>query len=92
VLEKLAARVPTVACDASGARETLGLLDFELPVSAGDAGEMARRVVRLMEDAAKYTQLAALAADIARRFCWTDIPDRALDLYTKALAELRVEA
>jgi glycosyltransferase involved in cell wall biosynthesis len=83
-LEQLAAGVPTIAYDAPGSRELLGLLDGGL-TPAGDPAALAAHVagvLALSED--DYAALARRSQAVAERFRWRDIARDTLAVYESA--------
>jgi glycosyltransferase involved in cell wall biosynthesis len=82
VLEKLAAGLPTVAYDAPGPRDVMGLLAGNPLVPRGDAGAFADRLAGILTSSAeRWTGLSEDATRVATQFSWRDIARRTLETY-----------
>ncbi len=88
VLEKLAARIPSVAYDVPGPRETLGKVDRSLLTPRGDTDAFARRIVRILRCSEReYGDLAERCDQVAAAYSWSQITDATLDAYAARLAK-----
>lgn len=90
VVEKLACRIPTVAYDVPGPRETLSHVNNSLLIPSGDIEQFSSELVNLLVlDKVNYAQLAELCVKISQKFYWQDIAKNTLDTYLEVLANIQ---
>jgi len=90
VVEQLAAGIPTVAYDAPGARQTLGVVDRSLLTPLGDPAAIAERALAVLHAGAEeYSTLSARCAGAAQRWSVDTLTSVTLDAYSERLAALR---
>jgi glycosyltransferase involved in cell wall biosynthesis len=82
VLEMLAAGLPTVGYDMPGTRDMLGHFRDRLMVDPGDVKAIAMRVADLLLlSPSSYDALSVQATQVAKRFRWSEIARKMLDMY-----------
>jgi glycosyltransferase involved in cell wall biosynthesis len=80
ILEGLACGVPILVSDVGAARDYLNNECAEF-VAAGDARQMARALVALLEDDGRRQAMAGQARQQAMRFAWDKIADELMTVY-----------
>jgi glycogen(starch) synthase len=83
LLEAMHAGLPIVASRAGGIPDAVG--PAARLVAPGDPAALAEALDALLADAGERTRLAALAAQRARAWEWTELAERVLDVYRRAL-------
>jgi glycosyltransferase involved in cell wall biosynthesis len=83
VLEAMASGLPVIVTPNTGATDIMEDGREGLVVPAGDAGALARALLRLYEDEPVRRAMAAAAADTARRWTWDAYGDRAAAAYAR---------
>jgi glycosyltransferase involved in cell wall biosynthesis len=85
VLNYMAMSLPTVAFDTEVAREYLG--DLGVYARAGDAADLARALLSVLDDSARAHDLGeALRARAVRHFSWRDAGERIVGVYRQCLS------
>ena len=82
VLEAMHCGAPVVAGNNSSQIEVVG--DAGLLVNVANAGELAAQLVRVLDDSGRSRELCERAVVQARRFCWEETADKALDVLTRS--------
>lgn len=91
VLEQLAAGIPTVAYDAPGSRELLGLVGPGALAPVGEPETMAARVAKVLSlSPAEYAAAVERSRAVAARFRWRDIARETLAVYESARRRRRI--
>ena len=86
VLEMLAAGLPVVAYDAPGPPE---MLPSKWLVESGNVEEMSSRIANLLTTTEEQGKVREEAQSRAGEFVWTEIAERTVDEYEKALRTLK---
>ena len=81
ILEAMHCGAPVVAGNNSSQIEVVG--DAGLLFNVANAGELAAQLVRVLDDAGRARELRERAVVQARRFCWEETADKALDVLTR---------
>ena len=81
LLEAMACGAPVITSDIPSIRETVG--DVALLVSPTDVNELARGIVRLLENPAEREQRSAMGKQHASKFSWEKAAASTLDIYRR---------
>ena len=81
ILEAMHCGAPVVAGNNSSQIEVVG--DAGLLFNVANAGELATQLLRVLDDAGRARELRERAVVEARRFCWEETADKALDVLTR---------
>jgi glycosyltransferase involved in cell wall biosynthesis len=81
LLEAMACGAPVITSDIPSIRETVG--DVALLVSPTDVNELARGIVKLLENPAEREQRSAMGKQHASKFSWEKAAASTLDIYRR---------
>ena len=81
LLEAMACGAPVITSNIPSIRETVG--DVALLVSPTDVDELARSIIRLLENRAEREQRSALGKQHASKFSWEKAAAATLDIYRR---------
>ncbi len=87
LVEAMASGVPVVATRVGGMKEIVDPEETGLLVGPGDPEELAKALIRLLDDAPLRMEMGRTGRERVARFSWANIADAAADVYRRLVGE-----